>query len=95
MSKNAHPGEPHHYGTIVRAGRKYAICRHPRCTHFVEAVFAEGKESICLYCHKNFVMSRRALRLTRPHCGCRSLVQRKAEEKVKEIEDVLDRILPS
>ena len=66
-----------HYHTLERLvgkskRRDIYRCIHPDCTYYGPASFLEGKYAICKLCGTRYVLTKRALTLKLPHCGCKT-----------------------
>lgn len=43
-------------------------CMIPGCTHYLREELAEGQKSICNRCGKDFILTKAAMELKKPHC---------------------------
>lgn len=60
----------HKYRRKYLGSKGYTVyaCAHPRCLHYVRRELAEGKESICWRCGDKFFLTKKDLKLAKPHC---------------------------
>lgn len=63
---------PVHRLLRVKGSTKMYRCAHPRCQYQTSKEFLLGKYSLCNFCESQFTITRKSLRLARPHCGCQS-----------------------
>lgn len=47
---------------------RYYECKHPKCTHYIEASRLVGKATLCNGCGKEFLLSRDDLDRVEPKC---------------------------
>lgn len=54
-------------------------CMLPGCSHYLYRNMALNKVSVCWYCGKEFLMSKKSLKLKKPHCkDCSGTPHKKA-----------------
>lgn len=47
-------------------------CSLPDCSHYVPEKMAEGRECICNFCENRFVLTKKNMMRSKPHCGCKT-----------------------
>lgn len=64
------------------------VCQIPRCTHYVEAAFIVGRQSICWVCGDEFVVFKPTNNPVpkRPHC--RECTRKRDKSHVKPVEGI-------
>ena len=69
-------------------------CQAAGCNHFIAVNLAEGRIATCWRCDGAFVMDRRAMKLTRPHClTCVKGYKPDSVEKTEKIDKLKEFVL--
>lgn len=69
----------HKSGTVVFR------CVLSNCSHYLAPAFVLGKMSLCWYCDNVFEMSKRSVRLKKPHCGCKGKRPGKHDDHIMKL----------
>lgn len=43
-------------------------CAHASCNHYLRKGYVEGKKSICNRCGNEFILTKKELKMAKPHC---------------------------
>jgi hypothetical protein len=88
-----HPVHRYQRFRLKQSGKVVYRCMIPGCTHYLFEEFALGQKSICNRCDKEFVMTRAAMDLKKPHClECTRGYKKKDEPSKPQTADVLQNL---
>lgn len=73
----------HQYKKIKKS--KIFKCRLPGCSHYLTYDMVENAVSLCNRCDQPFIMSKKAMKLTNPHCEDCTV-----KKENKELEAIMD-----
>jgi hypothetical protein len=98
-----------HYHTLERMKSKTKRkdiyrCIHPDCNFYGPRHLLEGKYAICKLCSTQYTVTKNALSLKTPHCGCRNnlgfeqqslhLIGKTEDEQASTAMQILEPLLP-
>lgn len=84
----------HKYGRVALGKDKQYIiyrCYIPGCKHFMTREMVEGQHAVCWRCEGEFVLTKKRLKLVKPHC--KNCTETRGEKSMQtKTEQLLERM---